>query len=379
MRTGGVKIYFEKREKVPYYLHILIPIISIILALAVCALILLVLGYNVPSAYNKLFKGGFGNFRNLTESVLHAIPLMFCSLGVSIAFKMSLNNIGAEGQYMMGAFGAAGVALFMPWIPQPLVMPAVILAGFICGGLWAVLSIAPKAFWGVNETIITLMFNYVALLFVDFFVYGPWRDTDLASTNLPYSPPLPPAARMATLGNSRVTTAIFIALVAAVLIWFFFDKTIRGYQIRVIGANMKAARYAGMDVFKNIFIVMLLSGGLAGLGGVAMVTGTAGSLQPNLANGAGYTAITIAYLSKFNPFVVILVSVLFGGLTQGGFSVQLDNVPSQVVTLIQGLILIFVLAGEIFIRSKMTLARTRTDKDTQAECVDIDQQEAVIS
>lgn len=374
---SSIKVYFDKREKVPHYLHFLMPVLSIVLALAVSALVLLALGYNVSSAYGKLFRGGFGSARNLTESVLHAIPLMFCSLGVSIAFKMSLNNIGAEGQYMMGAFGAAAVGLFMPWIPDPLVMPAIIVAGFLAGGLWGIISIAPKAFWGVNETIITLMFNYVALLFVDFLVYGPWRDTNLESTNLPYSPPLPPQARMATLGNSRVTTAIFIALVAAVLIWFFFEKTIRGYQIRVIGANLKAARYAGMDIFKNIFIVMLISGGLAGLGGVAMVTGTAGSLQPNLANGAGYTAITISYLSKFNPFIVVIVSILFGGLTQGGFSVQLDNVPSQVVTLIQGLILIFVLAGEIFIRNKIVIARMGTSESSDVECESLSQEEVI--
>ncbi len=125
----------------------------------------------------------------------------------------------------------------------------------------------------------------------------------------------------------------------------------------MIGANLKAAQYAGMDIFKNIFIVMLLSGGLAGLGGVATVTGTVGCLQPNLANGAGYTAIIISYLSKFNPFVVLVVSVLFGGLTQGGYSIQLVGVPVQIVTTIQGLILFFVLGGEIFAHNRLVFTR----------------------
>ena len=357
----GIKIHFEKREKLSIVWRILIPVICVLLAFIVSGLLMLMLGYNAFAAFDRLLYGGFGNMRNLSESILQAVPLMFCGLAVSVAFKMSLNNIGAEGQFMMGAFAATGVALFAKWIPEPLVLPIVIIAGFVGGGLWAVIAVAPRAKWGVNETIITLMFNYVALLFVDYFVYGPWRDTTLLSTNLPYSEKLPAHARMATLGGTRITYAVFIAILATILIWIFFDKTVRGYQVRVIGANIKSATYAGMSISRNIYIVMLISGGLAGLGGMASVTGTVGSLQPNLASGAGYTAIVISYLSKFNPFIVLVVSVLFGGLTQGGYNIQLIGIPVHIVTTMQGLILLFVLGGEIFVRNRLVLTRTRSD------------------
>lgn len=350
-----MKIRFEKREKLKPFQRFLIPVISVIGALLFCGVMMAFMGHNPIEAYGKLFTGGFGNFRNLSESVMLSIPLMFCSLGVSISFKMNLNNIGAEGQYMMGAFGATYVALYCPWIPSGLVIPAMFLAGFLCAGIWAMIAVAPKALWGVNETIITLMFNYIALLWCDYLLYGSWRDTSPENTGLPYSDRFPGRAMLANLGSTRVSWALFVAIIAAVVIYFFFSKTTRGYQIRVIGANRKASEYAGMNIMKNIFLVMLFSGGLAGLAGVSQVAGVVGRFQPSMAGGDGYTAITIAYLCKFNPFIVLVVSVLFGGLTQGGFSLQLMGIPVQIVTTIQGLILFFVLGGEIFARNKLII------------------------
>lgn len=359
----GLSVHFEKRDKTNKLMFVLIPIICIFLALFVSGIVMQALGHDALLAYKFLFKGGFGSWRNISESILQAVPLMFCGLGVAVAAKMSVNNIGAEGQFILGAWAAAGVALFADWIPRSLLIPAVLVAGFLAGGLWAIIAVFPKAKWGVNETIITLMFNYVALLFVDYFVYGPWRDTSFVGTNLPYSETLPPQARMAYLGNTRITWAIFIAMIAAVLIWVFFEKTVLGYQVRVIGSNVKAATYAGMKISRNTLIVMLISGGLAGLGGVATVTGAVGCLQPNLAAGAGYTAIIISYMSHHNPFIVLLVSILFGGLSQGGFNVQITGVPAQIVTLIQGLILLFILGGNIFARKKLVFTK-HTKLDT---------------
>ena len=348
-----MKLHFEKREKLPFWQRALIPIVSIILALLFSGILMLALGYSPVEAYRRLFYGGFGNFKNLSESVMLAIPLMLCSLGVSISFKMSLNNIGAEGQYMMGVFAATYVALFMPNLPSPLVIPLMFLVGFLAGGIWALIAVLPKALWGVNETIITLMFNYIALLWCDYLCYGPWIDQTPQKTGLPYTQLFPPRAMLTHLGGTRVSWALFIAIIAAVVIYFFFSKTSRGYQVRVIGANRKAAQYAGMDIMKNILVVMLFSGGLAGIAGVSQLAGVVGRMQPSMPAGDGYTAITIAYLCKFNPFLVLIVSVLFGGLNQGGFNVQIMGLSVQIVTAIQGLILFFVLGGEIFARNRL--------------------------
>ncbi|MBQ3109249.1 MAG: ABC transporter permease [Clostridia bacterium] len=354
-------IRFEKREKLHPVWRVLIPVICIILAFVACSFLILAIGKDPLLAYKKLFMGGFGTWKKLSESILQAIPLMFCALGVGVAFKMNINNIGAEGQYVMGAMAATGIALYCPWIPDALVIPAMLIVGFAVGAIWGMIAVAPKAFWGVNETIITLMFNYIALLFVDFLLFGAWRDTQL---NMNYSPKFPDHAMLSKLFGTRINTSIFIALAAAVLIYLFFSKTTRGYQIRVIGASAKAARYAGMSIRKNILIVMLVSGGLAGLAGVSQAAGAVGRLQQNFANGAGYTAIIVAYLSKFNPFVSLVVSVLLSGLAYGSVATQLVGVPEQVGTVIQGAILFFVLGGEIFARNKLVIRRK---KDENAE------------
>jgi simple sugar transport system permease protein len=347
-----LRIRFVKREKLHPFLRGLIPALCVFLALVFCGVLMLALGFNPFEGYRRLFKGGFGSLHNLSESMVMAIPLIFCALGVSISFTMSLNNIGAEGQFMMGAFAAAYVGLYMP-IPHALVLPVMVLAGFAGGGIWAILAILPRALWGVNETIITLMFNYIALLWVDYWVYGPWRAQ--SSANLPYSERLPEYASMPVIGETRISSVLYIAIAAAIVIYFFFSKTARGYQIRVIGANAKAARYVGMDIVRNTFLVMLFSGGLAGLAGMAQVSGVVGRLQPQMANNAGYTAIIISYLAHFNPFISFVVSFLFGGLRQGRFSLQVLGVPANIITVIEGMILLFVLGGEIFARNKIVV------------------------
>jgi simple sugar transport system permease protein len=361
------RIRFEKREKIHPLSHFLILMASLLISLVICAVMLLALGFNPLNAYFRMVRGSFGSVSRISESLLQAIPLMFCALGVSVSFKMSLNNIGAEGQFMWGAFAATFVALYCPWIPEHLVIPAMFAAGFLAGGLWAVLAVAPRAFWGVNETLITLMFNYIALLWVDYWLYGPWRDTTTSATNLPYSEPFPSRAVLTAIGDTRLNNALFIALIAALVILLFFKITVRGYQIRVIGASQKAARYAGMNIAANVLFVMLVSGGLAGMAGVAQVAGPIGRLQPAISNGNGYTAIVIAYLSKFNPLMVVLVSVIFGGMSQGGFSIQIAKIPPQIVTVIQGLILFCVLGGEIFSRNRLVFTRVNASdtKETQ--------------
>lgn len=347
----------EKRDPVTGFKRALNPIVFVILAMLFSSIFMVALSYNPIEVYVKMIQGAFGSWKGLSESIVYAIPLMLCGLGVSISFKMSLNNIGAEGQFAMGAMAAAGVALFIPGIPGPLMIPLMVLAGFLAGAVWGAIAVIPKAFWGVNETIITLMMNYIALYFVDYLVYGPWRDT--SGVNLPLSPVIPDEAKMSVLFGTRINTGVIIAIIVAVLIFLFFKYTTLGYQITVIGRSVKSAKYAGMNIVKNILIVMFISGGLAGLAGVTQVSGMVYRLQSNIANNAGFTAIIISYLSKFNPIIVLFVSVFFGGLTMGGYSVQVMGVPSQVVTMIQGSILVFVLGGEILTRYRIILPKKK--------------------
>ncbi|MEL7608676.1 MAG: ABC transporter permease [Bacillota bacterium] len=360
MNRKASRIIFEKRDKLPWYWNILTPVVCVVLAMALCGVIMELSGFNAFKAYAKLFVGAFGSKVAISESILQAIPLLLCGLGVTVSFKMSLNNIGGEGQFLMGAFAATGVALFCPWIPSNLTLPVMVLAGFLAGAIWAMLGVAPKVLWGVNETIITLMLNYIALLWIQFLVYGPWRDQ--TALNMPFSPVFPGYALFAKLSGTRVHTGIFLGLAAAVLIFLYFRGTTGGYRIRVAGASVRAARYAGMNISRSMFLVMLFAGGIAGVGGVTMAAGAAERLMSNIANGAGYVGITIAYMSKFNPLVVVLVSLLFGGLAQGGLNLQLVGVPTQLSSMLQGSILFFVLGGEIFLRNRIRLVRASCEQ-----------------
>lgn len=354
-------LHFDKRENVSWYSKVLNPVVCIVLSLLFCGIIVFFEGHNPIVVYQRMFKNAFGSSFSILESILQAIPLIFCSLGVSVAFRMSINNIGAEGQYAMGAFAATAVALYCKSIPHNLVIPTMILCGFALGAIWAVITILPKVYLGVNETIITLMSNYIALLFIDYWCYGPWRDRN--GNNYPYSPIFPDYAQFSKFGSSRLHTGLILAVVVAILLYLFYRYTTQGYQMKVIGDNMKAASYAGINVRRNIIIAMLISGGIAGLAGVTQVGGVTLRLEPNISNGAGYTAIVIAYLSKLDPFVIVLVSILFGGLIQGGLSLQIIGISSKIVTMFQGVILLFVLGGELFNHHKLVLIKRKKEEN----------------
>lgn len=356
-----VKIRLETREHMSAVRTLVVTLISICVALIFCALFILAQGFNPITVYSKLLSGGFGSWEIFSESVLQGIPLMLCALGTAMSLKMSVNNIGAEGQFLIGALCTSGVALFGQHLPSGSIILIALLFGFLGGAFWSVLATAPRAFLNVNETIVTLMFNYIALYLVDYFCYGPWRDS--AGSNMPYTKIFSSNTHLSTIGGTRIHSGIIIAIVAAILIQLFYKHTSRGYQVRVLGANQTVAKYAGMNLKFNVLLIMFLSGGLAGLAGSTYVTGVVHRLQPNLAGGAGYTAIIIAYLAKFNSFAVLLIAVLFGGLNQGGYSAQVMGISYRIVTFIQGAILLAVLAGEIFTRKRLRITFSRTIKN----------------
>lgn len=345
----------EKRLIVHPATYFLIPIVSIFLALLLGGIFIALMGYNTLEMYALMFEGSFGSAYGFSETIVKAIPLMLAGLGVALAFKMLLWNIGAEGQIYMGAFAASWIALFWPNIPPALVLPCMVIAGFLGGALWGLLPAIPKAFLGVNETITTLMLNYVAILWVDYLVYGPWKDPE--GFNFPLSAMFPDYAMLPAIPGTRIHTGLIMALIAAVVLFVAIKHTTWGYQISVVGESQKAARYAGINIKKNILLVMFLSGGMAGLAGMAEVAGIIGRLQHTISTGYGYTAIIIAYLSKLNPVAIIMVSILFGGLLTGGYAIQVLGLPAQVVTMLQGAILFFVLGGEIFTRYRIKIVK----------------------
>ena len=328
----AMAIKFEKRLNPSIAMNVAVPLLSLVAALAVGALFLTLTGRDPVEVYEAMFKGALGSRYGLSETVVKAIPLMLCALGISAAFRMQLWNIGAEGQFYMGAFAASWLPLTFPELPAVLMLPGMMLLGAAAGGLWGLAPAVLRARWKVNEIITTLMFNYVAILWVDYLVYGPWKDPK--GFNFPLSAKFPAAAALPTFGDSRIHMGLFIALLLAVFFWIIFEKSRWGYEIKVIGSSESAARYAGMNISRNIFQVMILSGAVCGLAGMTEVSGIVGRLQPGLSPGYGYTAIIVAWISKLHPAAILVVSVLFGGLQVGGFFVQTMGVPASVSSML---------------------------------------------
>jgi simple sugar transport system permease protein len=357
----------EKRLEPSKTISYFVPVASFVLALLFGAVLLALAGANPWQTYRAMLEGAFGTpaqwtqgeFYGLTETLVKATPIMLTGLGVSIAFRMLFWNIGAEGQLVMGGFAAGAVALWaptwLPFLPPWAYLPLMFVAGFLGGALWGLIPAALKAYLRVNEIITTLMLNYIAILWVQHLYYGPWKDPQ--GYGFPGTAQFPEFAWLPRL-TGRLHWGLIIALVAAAFIWLVLDRTRWGYEIRLIGENQVAARYAGISITRNIILVMLLSGGLAGLAGMTEVAGISHRLQQGLAVGYGFTAIIVAWLAKLNPWGVILVSILLAGLLVGGDQIQIVmGLPASVALVLQGAILFFMLGGDIFTRYRLRVMR----------------------
>ena len=351
----AMAVKLEKRLNPSAAMNVIVPLVSVLAAFVVGAIFLTLTDRDPLEVYTAMFKGALGSQYGLAETVVKAIPLMLCALGISAAFRMQLWNIGAEGQFYMGAFAASYLPLSHPQLPMWLMLPGMALLGCIGGGLWGLVPAVLRARWKVNEIITTLMLNYVAILWVDLLVYGPWKDPK--GFNFPLTAKFTAAAALPNFGDSRIHVGLIIAVVLAAVFWVVFEKSRWGFEIKVIGASEQAARYAGMNIRRNIDWVMLLSGAVCGLAGMAEVSGIVGRLQPNLSPGYGYTAIIVAWLSKLNPAAIILVSILFGALQVGGFFVQTMGVPASVAAMLQGAVLFFVVGGEFLTQYRFVISR----------------------
>ncbi len=346
-----LKFKLMKREQDSWAAKIFVPVLSILLALAFGWVFLWLYGIDPAQTYLRMWNGAFGSQYALSETLVKAIPLMLVGLGVSLAFRMKLWNIGAEGQLYMGAFAASGIALSMGNLSPWLLLPFMLLAGFGAGGLWGLIPGALRAYWKVNETITTLMLNYVAIFWVDSLVFGPWKDPQ--SLGFPLSPRFSANAYLPTLGDTRVHMGLLIAIIIAIVFYFLLQYTRWGYEVKVVGESAEAARYAGINVKKNILLVMLISGGIAGIAGMIEVAGITHRLQQGISPGYGYTAIIVAWLGRLNPYAIIVVAFLFGALLVGGFGLQIYGISFSIVLMLQGAVLFFLLAGEIFMKYRL--------------------------
>ena len=349
------RLIVEPRGLASGRLVVLVPMLSVLAALILAAVFLALTGENPWEVYSKMVGSAFGDARGLSETLISATPLILTGVAAAVAFKMLVWNIGAEGQFIFGAIFAAGMGI---WIgdaaPAVIALPLVIVAGAAGGAFLAGLSAVPRVYLGTNEIITTLMLNFVALAFMNYLIFGsssPWRDT--AVSTFPQGRPLPDSGRIPEFFN-RLDYGIFVAIALAVIAWILISRTRWGFEVRVVGDSADTARYAGIGVPRKILGVFLLSGAFAGLAVSLFVAGPVGALDPrSLDLGLGFTGIIVAALARLNPVAIIPVAVLMGALNNAGPSLQSIGVPPETVTMLQGAILVFAVAGEFFIANRV--------------------------
>ncbi len=325
---------------------ILFSIASMVLALAICAIVIAILGYSPLEAYRAMAKGAFGNSYNFSQTIGIAIPLIFSGLSMAIAAKVGVFNIGIEGQMLVGSFAAALTGYYIKGLPMVIHLPLAILSGIVMGGLWALIAAELRNFLHINEVILTIMLNYVAQYVVSYLVNFPFK----AEGNVVRTEYVQDTARLSVLvPHTRLSSGIFIALLVAILLAVILKKTKFGYELRAVGTNPLAAQSAGINQKKYIRLAMFISGALAGLGGAGEVLGYCGYYIPTMTQGYGFDGIAIATMGQNNPIGTVVSAFLFGALRNGAAGMnQTTSIPGELIEVLEALIILFVSTPGIF-------------------------------
>jgi len=358
----GVRL--EKRPAPSLRVDIGISILSFVAALVACSPILSLLGYNPIDVYSEMFKDAFGGFAAIARTLTKAIPLILVSAGAALSFKAKIWNIGAQGQMIMGAIAATWVALFSPFQNGSGEQIALMLVlGILAGLAWGAICGFINEKIGVNMVITTLMFNAIAIKFLEYLLHGPWK---MPAIKYPYTDPLPASSWLPVISDTTIHYPTLIAGIASVILLYLVLKRYKlGYEIRVFGENRAAAKYAGISSFKVIMIVMSISGALAGLAGVGEVAGLHHQLKMGVeGSGAvyaasyGYVALYIAWLGKCNPLGAAFASFLIAGVLIGGESLLVMGIQMAVVSVILGMALLLLMAGVYLSEYKIVRRRS---------------------
>jgi len=343
-----------------------IPVLAVFTALVLGALLILATGGDPLLAYRGLWEGSFGRPSSISETLVWATPYIFAGLAVALAFKAGLFNIGAEGQLSVGALASAWVGFAVTGVPWPLHLLLALGAGMLAGALWAGIAGLLKARTGAHEVITTIMLNYIALLGSGYLLSGLLKDPN-PLVALAQTPKILESARLPPiLSDLRLHWGFVLALVLALGVWWLLYKCTLGFEIRTVGLNLSAARYAGIGVGRTIIVAMALSGALAGLAGTVEVVGLNYYHTPGFSVGYGFDSIAVALLGRNHPLGVVPSAILFGALRAGASRMQfVSQIPIDVISIIQALVLIFVAADEI-VRWIYRLPHPRTQSGPDA-------------
>ncbi len=351
-------IRISKREDMPRSRAWAIRAIAFLIAILLGSLIFLIAGANPVTAYGTILASSLGKATGIKQVVKIAVPLLGTALALAPCFAMKFWNIGGEGQITMGAVAASFFALnYAKSIPSPILLLLMGIFAMIFGGVWAAIPAAFKARWGTNETLFTLMMNYIAIGIVGWLQGGPWEGK-------PGSQIIPMFDQQAVLPKVlEVHCGWIIVLILTVLMFIYMRYTKHGYEVAVLGESENTARYAGMNVTKVTMRTSCLSGAICGLVGFMVCSGANMTLYADVAGGVGFTAIVVAWLAQLNPFVMIAISLLLAVLDKGASGLQTSlRVPASISDIITGIILLCMLACEFFINYRLVI-RSRSEKE----------------
>ncbi len=360
-KPSAINIFFQVILSESLRRALLLQIAAVVLALLIGAVILLVSGANPLTAYLALLDGSFGSLGAFARTLEKATPLLFSGLAVAFAFRAGLFNIGAQGQLLLGALVAGVLGFALKGLPSFIHAPLALLGGALAGALYGAIPGALKAYAGANEVIVTIMLNYIAINITDYLSDGPFKDTSPGNI-VARTPEILDTARIPTVG--QIPLGFLLALLVAVIVWWLLWRTTIGFEIRTVGLNPNAARYAGMKVPLVLILALVLSGLLAGMGGAVETLGVVGRYQPGFNVGLGFDGITIALLGKNHPFGAIPAAILVGAMKAGASQMQFTaGVAKEITDVIQALILFFV-AADVIVRSLLRVRAGTEEKVT---------------
>jgi len=337
---------FEKRTQThSFWFSIVIVLFSVIAALIVGAIPIILAGVSPLSAYSALFYGAFGRVSGLVATGIKAAPLLLAALAIVVSFRANLWNLGGNGQIYIGALAATliGLAIHLPaWLHLPLAL----LAGFLGGVLWIIIPAVLRAYLKVNEVIVTLMFNFIAMFLVSWLVSGPMQEP---GGYMPQTPAVLKTAWLPALSPSiRLHTGVILAPLIAIILYFLLFRTSFGYNLRAVGANLKASRYGGINVKLYMVLALSLSGGIMGLTGANEILGVHHRLLVGITGNYGFTGMVVALLGGLHPLGVLVAAFFFSSLIVGADMMQkIVGVPTSSVYIIQSLVVLFVVGGRI--------------------------------
>ncbi len=343
----------EPREQVPAWLHLGAPVAAVLLSFLLCSLLILWAGAPVLASYVALIKGAFGSVFSISETLTRASPLIFTGLAAAIAFRAKLWNIGGEGQLYAGALAATFLGTGLVVLPFWLMVPFLFLVGALAGGLLLLVPVLLKLHLKVDEVVTTLLLNFVVLLFANYLLFGPFKDPQAMGW-----PQAAPIVDEGVLGNllarTRLHAGLLWALAAALVIWAVIGFSKWGFEIRAMGSNLAAARFAGVPIGATVLRTAIFSGGLAGMAGVCELAGLKGYLTLDISPGFGYTGIAVAKLAGLHPLGVVaaavFVAAIYNGADAMSRAMQISNYLADVLTATS---LLLVLASVLFVRYRL--------------------------